>query len=134
MDTTGSEWVMLNKETGQEIECDVFLKTRSHHHWERTCVNTLAAFIECGGSASSDIIAYILRNKDSTNRLIGSYDKVAAETGAGKSSVMRVFKAMMKKNLMRKEQNGVYIIHGDVARYGSKARGAAIAAIWDAAN
>lgn len=126
-----SRYIILDQETGKTIECDVFLSTRSRLEWERVCTDVLAAFIECGGHSSTEIISYIIRNRCADNRLVDTYDSISENTKTSKSSVKRVMGRMMAKGLLKKIRNGVYMVDGSVIRYGSKSAGAAIAAIWE---
>jgi DNA-binding transcriptional ArsR family regulator len=137
MNTAESDWVMLNKETGQEIECDVFLKTRSHQHRESTCISTLSAlcaYIECSGASSAKVLSHILSEKDAANIIYQTYEEIAESSGVGISSVTRTFKKLMENGFLRKQRNGYYVLNPDVARFGSKSKEFAIIANWKSCN
>jgi len=129
-----ARYAILDRKTGDIIDCDIFLEARTLASWEKVQTEALAAFIECGGSASTSVIAYMVRNREPGNLLVDTYSTIASKTGASVSSVRRVMSAMNAKGLLRKLRNGVYIINGDVIRYGSRSAGAAIAAVWAGAG
>jgi len=62
------------------------------------------------GSSKAKVIGYLMENRDSNNRVHGTFDEIAEATKTGRMTVARTLKAMQKAELVEKEYDGVYLV------------------------
>ena len=69
-------------------------------------------FFECGGGDEGKIKAHIIRNVNFGNGLyFFTLDKVSEQTGVTISKVKKVFDGLMDKDIIRKYQHCVWMVH-----------------------
>ncbi len=83
--TDAARYVLLDLETNQQIPVDIFLDRVKGNYWERAYAKVLADYIGVAGTATNNVLAWLIRNKDSNNRIIGTIAHIAKELDAKKA-------------------------------------------------
>ena len=124
------EWVAVHRVTGEEVDLDI-LQIRDGGNFNKVYVRALAEMIECTGDGAVTVLSYLLKNKDSKNRISGTQRIIAEESGAGVATVSRTFKALEAAGFLTMPHSGLYVLNPSVLHYGGIGNKVAIMRIWD---
>jgi len=70
-----------------------------------------------------EVFCYIMEHVNLSNNLfIGSYEKIARETGISKKTACRIIPKLIKADFMVKVQNGVYRINPFIVNLSKKGK------------
>ena len=97
--------------------------------WQKTYAKSLAVMVDCGGGVAK-VIAYILKNKNVDNMIIGTYQQIADKSGVSKRTVATAFKELSSKGFLRVKSPSCYMLDPNVMRYGSAGKGVALVTVW----
>ena len=71
-------------------------------------------------SKQVDVFIYIAENTNqTTNTFLGSYRKIADDTGCSLSTVQRIMKKLQENNFIKKVQNGVWLVNPNILMKGN---------------
>lgn len=115
------DYQIIDRSTGEVVSASKFFASSFKDWFEMTRVAQLAEFIKSGDSPSDLVLAFILQSKKH-NQILGSIRAVATEVGVSPGTVNRLFKRLQEKDLLRKVQNGVYILNPRVCCTGGNAQ------------
>lgn len=91
----------------------------------------LAKMIECTGDGAVKVLAYLLRNKDSKNRINGTQKIIAEKSGVGIATLARVFKHLYDEGFLSTPHAALYVLNPSVLHYGGIGNKVAIMKIWN---
>lgn len=124
-------YMLIDRVTGEEVNIKLFIEEVQKDHWEKAYANVLAEYIEAPGEKSSRILAYLIRNRNHENIVIGSCASIASELKISKTTVHKILKILQDKKLIKQIKNGVYMVSPKMIRYGSHNAGVALMVLWE---
>lgn len=128
---TEDTYTMVNNRTGEAVPVDMFIEMIPKAYWERAYAKVLAEYIGVTGTATSTILAWLISNKDSNNRIIGTFAVIAKECNTTVPTVSTLFQKLYKKDLLKKVHNGVYMLSPSLLRHGNQNKGAVLFRQWE---
>ena len=123
------EYQIINKSTGVVMDMDVIVKKCDANGWQKTYAKSLSELIDCGGGVAK-VIAYIIKNKNVDNMVIGTYQQIADKSGVSKRTVATAFKELTEKGFLKLKSPSCYMLDPNVMRYGSTGKGVALVTVW----
>ena len=123
-------YALLDKSTGQIVDMAVFVRRLEGKYWERAYAKTLAEYIGLAGSSSANILAHMLKVKDSNNLILGTVREIAKSSNTAPKTVSLLFKKLGEKSLLKKVRSGCYMLSPDLLRYGNSTKGAMMVRVW----
>lgn len=112
---------LLDTETGELIHVDQITK-RSYgtkQFWKVYLMDFLS-ILGIIDNRQLDVFIYIAENtKQSENIFIGTYAKIAEDTGASKDTIARIMKKLQTNNFIVKIQNGVWRVNPNILMKGN---------------
>ena len=130
MNSKEEEYSIINKRTGEILSVDIFIEQIPKQYWERAYAKILAEYIGVAGTATNKVLAWLIKNKDSNNRIIGTFAHIAKECDTTIPTVSNLFQKLYKKEFLRKVQNGIYMLSPNLLRHGSQTKGAILFKKW----
>ena len=124
-------YAVIDRGTGEELPIQMFIERSSSEYWEKAYAKTLAEYINVSGNNNSKVLAYLIREKNADNLILGTVRGIAAELGISTMYVTNTFKALKDKGFLKLKHNGCYLLSPEILRHGSKNRGAMLLRIWD---
>jgi len=124
-------YTMINDRTGEVVPVDMFIEKIPKAYWERSYAKVLAEYIGVAGTATNTVLAWLIKNKDANNRIIGTFALIAKECNTTVPTVSTLFQKLYKRNLLKKVHNGVYMLSPSLLRHGSSNKGAVLFKQWD---
>lgn len=124
------DWMVVNKATGETLELDMFV-TKDGGSFDKIYLKEFAKAIECTGDGSIKLLAYMLKNKNYKNEVLGTQKMIANESGVGSATVSRTFKALIKHGFLKMKYSGMYIINPSMIHYGQQGNKIAILKVWE---
>jgi len=94
---------IINLDTGEIEPIDVYVGKVDQ--WERVYAKTLVDMLNITGEAQTKIIAYMIKNKDYKNVVMGTVRSIAADTGCSTRTVQRTITTLMSNEYLVKLQN-----------------------------
>jgi len=134
MNNDDDRYMMIDTKTGEMLSVDIFIEQIPQGYWERAYAKILAEYIGVAGTATNTVLAWLIKNKDSNNRIIGTFAHIAAECETTIPTVSNLFQKLYKKEFLRKVQNGIYMLSPRLLRHGSQTKGAILFKKWDTAK
>jgi hypothetical protein len=131
MSTQEDTYSIINDRTGEIIPVDMFVERIPKMYWERSYARVLAEYIGVAGTATNKVLAWLIKNKDSNNRIIGTFAIIAKECGTTVPTVSTLFQKLYKRELLKKVHNGVYMLSPNLLRHGGQNKGAVLFKKWD---
>lgn len=104
----------INSRTGHVEEFDVVNFTDADFNFEKIWMGHLLDALNCVGNKKVDLLSYMLKNRDSQNRIIGTQRSIAEEMNISSQTVNRTIKALEKANAIRKISSSVYQLNPDL--------------------
>lgn len=129
-DLDWNRYALMDKSTGEVLDMAIFVKKLEGKYWEKAYAKTLAEYIGLAGSSSADILAYMLKAKDSNNLILGTVREIAKSAGTAPKTVSLLFKRLGEKKLLKKVRSGCYMLSPDLLRYGNNTKGAMLVRFW----
>jgi hypothetical protein len=123
-------YTMVNDRTGEIVPVDMFIEKIPKQYWERAYAKVLAEYIGVAGTATNTVLAWLIKNKDSNNRIIGTFAIIAKECKTTVPTVSTLFQKLYKKEFLKKVHNGVYMLSPSLLRHGSQTKGAILFKKW----
>ena len=123
-------YTMVNDRTGEVVPVDMFIEKVAKGYWEKAYAKTLAEYIGVAGTATNTVLAWLLKNKDSNNRIVGTIAIIAKECGTTNPTVSNLFQKLYKKCLLKKIHNGVYMLSPAMLRNGNQTKGVILFKQW----
>jgi len=123
-------YMVMDRVTGEEIDIAIFVEEAAQAGWEKTYSKVLADFIGCAGDQPAKLLAYIIREKDSKNRLFGTQREMVEGSGVSLSTITKVFNILIERQYLKKVRAGLYMVSPKIIRAGRKTQGAMLLRIW----
>ena len=130
MNNDDDRYMMIDTKTGEMLSVDIFIEQIPVGYWERAYAKILADYIGVAGTATNTVLAWLIKNKDSNNRIIGTFAHIAKECDTTIPTVSNLFQKLYKKEFLRKVQNGIYMLSPRLLRHGSQTKGAILFKKW----
>ena len=115
-----SRYVITDRETGEEVPFDILFEKIKPDGWQQAYARTLADYFEINGGSSTQVLVWMIKNKDPNNRIIGTVRSIAEAVGVTHPTVTEVLKKLREKNFIHRVQNGVYMLSPHILSYGGK--------------
>jgi len=117
--------------TGEIVPVTLMVEEIKKTYWEKAFINVLASFIEVGGEANNKVLAYLIRERNNENMILGTFKSIAAGAKVSEGTVSKLFKILQKKEFLKKIRNGLYMVNPKMLRYGSHNAGVAMMILWE---
>lgn len=130
MNNDNHKYSIIDRNTGEEMPVDIFVEQISKEYWERAYAKVLAEYIGVAGTATNNVLAWLIKNKDSNNQIIGTFSRIAEECNTTVPTVSTLFQKLYKREFLRKVQNGIYMLSPSLLRHGSSTKGAILFKRW----
>ena len=130
MKPDNDNYVIMNKTTGEMVNVDIFIEQIPKEYWERAYAKVLAEYIGVAGTATNKVLAWLIKNKDSNNQIIGTFSRIAEECETTVPTVSALFQKLYKREFLKKIQNGIYMLSPSLLRHGSQTKGAILFKKW----
>lgn len=126
LDDIRKKVIFLDRATRQPIDPEVIFGNELKGYFEFTHKQELMSFILAANSSSNTVLAHLIKIKKANNQITKTVRMIAKELEIGPTTVSRVFKELKNRGLLRKQQNGVYVLNPAVCcRGGNTQRTAA---------
>jgi ribosomal protein S25 len=123
-------YMVIDRITGEEVPIQIFIEQANCEYWEKAYAKTLAEYIGIVGVGSSNVLAFIIKNKQKNNLLVSTFEEIAKKSNVARSTVDRIFKELKKRGFIKKVRNGCYMVSPKLLVHGSKTHGAMLLRIW----
>lgn len=113
---------LVDTDTGECITVDEITKIHygAKQFWKCYLMDFLA-ILGIIDNRQVDIFIYIVQNTNPQNNLfIGTYKRIATDTGASEATIARIMAKLVTNNFVRKIQNGVYAINPNILAKGDE--------------
>lgn len=125
------KYVVVDTLTGEELPMETLINKASSEYWEKAYSERIADYIELAGGSSTRVLAYLIREKDTKNLIIGTVRGIAEECKVSTKVVTKLFKTLQEDKFLKKVSNGVYMLSPYLLRHGSSIQGAMLLRIWE---
>ncbi|EFB70449.1 replication/maintenance protein RepL [Providencia rustigianii] len=112
----------INQTTGEVVDMNVVETTFSDFNFEKIWLSHLLQALDCLGSKKIKVVSWLLENKDSKNTVIATQRKIAIGCDVSLQTVVDVMKVLLTSDVIRMEQQGVYILNPEVIFKGDKSK------------
>jgi len=129
-----ASYMLIDKLTGEEIPLEILIKEVEKKNWEKVYAGVLAEYIEAPGDSSCLVLAYLIKERNRDNVVLGTHRSLAKDIGVGHATVTRILKVLQKKGFIKKIRNGQYMVSPKMIRYGSYNAGVALITLWENSN
>ena len=109
----------LNQVTGEVVEMDVIESQGGDFNFNKIWFSHILQALDCLGSKKINVVTWFLENKDNKNRIIGTQRKIAESCNVSLQTVTKVIKILTEADVIRMEQQGVYMLSPNVVFKGS---------------
>jgi hypothetical protein len=123
IDHNDYEVTVRHKKTGELITHQEYLEAMYRDverkgKFEMTSKGLMADMLEKIPHTGAQILAFLLRNKESGNLIVKQNKEIAEELQIGINSVGRTMKMFVAGGMLRKKDRGVYMLNPNVMSYG----------------
>ncbi|MGV2469844.1 replication/maintenance protein RepL, partial [Bacillus subtilis] len=112
----------INQTTGEVVDMNVVETTFSDFNFEKIWLSHLLQALDCLGSKKIKVVSWLLEIKDSKNTVIATQRKIAIGCDVSLQTVVDVMKVLLTSDVIRMEQQGVYILNPEVIFKGDKSK------------
>lgn len=112
---------VIDIETGDEDNLANHFNPPPAKGWNQTYPQQVAKILQLLGGSTADAMAYIITHKNTDNCIIGSAVHLAEKANVSKSTMERTLKMLQSADLLRKVQNGLYMVNPDLLSWGGVA-------------
>ncbi|MEY0026194.1 replication/maintenance protein RepL [Providencia rettgeri] len=112
----------VNQTTGEVVDMNVVETTSSDFNFEKIWLSHLLQALDCLGSKKVKVVSWLLENKDHKNVIIATQRKIATESDTSLKTVAEVMKVLLAADVIRMEQQGVYLLNPEVIFKGDKSK------------
>ena len=113
---------LIDRETGELVVVDQITKRvyGNKNFWKCYLMDFLTV-LGIVDSRQLDIFIYIVENTNQSNNMfIGTYKRIAADTGCSSKTIARIMKKLQDNNFVKKVQNGVWFVNPNILMKGSE--------------
>tara|TARA_B100000676_G_C17977855_1_gene787192 strand:- start:344 stop:829 length:486 start_codon:yes stop_codon:yes gene_type:complete len=96
---------------GQEVDGFLRVRANTDANFMKVWIDLMMVALGIAGEKKGKVIGYLLKNKDSNNRVHGTFDTIAKEAKVGRGTVASTLKALQDSDLVTKELDGVYVLN-----------------------
>jgi len=122
---------VFNKKTGEEIKVLKFVEQTSER-WEKVVAKQLANVLSIDGNSSTKFIAYLIRAKDSKNRVFGKYAELAELSNVSVDTVKKLMPKLKKHGFIKSiHRSGIYMVNPKTIRPGERWNGSVLVQTWE---
>jgi hypothetical protein len=123
-------YMLIDRVTGEEIDIKIFIEKCSSDYWEKAYAKTLAEYIGITGSGYNKVLAFLLKEKNAENIIIGTVRGISEKLVISTATTTKLFGILRKKGFIKKVNNGCYMISPLLIRHGGQVRGAMMLRLW----
>lgn len=124
-------YMVIDKITGEVLDVSIFIESAKKSGWEKAYAEVLASYISCGGSKTTDLLAYIIGSRDTNNLIHGTQDEIAKSSGVSIFVVKTVFKRLYAEGYLKRVRSGCNMVSPKMIRNGDSKKGAMLLRVWD---
>lgn len=117
--------VWINQRTGEIIETQTLSKQVKGDvdvGFEKFWIGHILETIDEVGNAKVQVLFWLIRNKDGSNRVRGTLDDIAAKTGVSRRTVASLMASLRKADVVRLEYGGRWVLNPAIVFKGSHSR------------
>lgn len=104
----------INRDTGELIDMNVIESQDTDFNFEKIWFSHILQALDCLGSKKINVVTWLLENKDNKNIIISTQRKIAESCNVSVQTVTDVMKILMKADVIKMEQQGVYMLNPEV--------------------
>lgn len=108
-------------ETGDTDNLSNHMAPPAGKGWNQTFPREISRILEMVGGAPAVFLGYLLTHKNTDNQVIGSATTLGGKAGVSKSTSERTMKTLQQEDLIRKVQNGIYMVNPTLLSWGGAA-------------
>lgn len=123
-------YMVIDRVTGEEVDVAIFVERASKSGWQKAFAKVLAEYIDCAGDKSSTLLAWLIKNKDQANLILGTQSEIAGRSRVSIAVTKRVMKKLIDKGMMKLVRSGCYMITPKMMRVGDNYKGAMLLRLW----
>lgn len=112
----------VNQTTGEVVDMNVVETMSSDFNFEKIWLSHLLQALDCLGSRKVRVVSWLLENKDNKNVIIATQRKIAIESNTSLKTVAEVMKVLLASDVIKMEQQGVYILNPEVIFKGDRSK------------
>ncbi|HGJ5869566.1 replication/maintenance protein RepL [Arsenophonus nasoniae] len=112
----------INQTTGEVVDMNVVETMSSDFNFEKIWLSHLLQALDCLGSRKVRVVSWLLENKDNKNVIIATQRKIALESNTSLKTVTEVMKVLLTSDVIKMEQQGVYILNPEVIFKGDRSK------------
>lgn len=112
----------INRETGELVDMNVIESQDTDFNFDKIWFSHILQALDCLGSKKIKVVTWLLENKDSKNMIIATQRKISESCKVSLQTVADVMKILIQADVIRMEQQGVYMISPDVVFKGDNKR------------
>jgi len=116
---------------GKEVDIYVLIDRAKQSGWEKAYAGMICKYIDVIETTASKVLVYLIKERDSTNRIFGSQKEIAKKSGVSIATLNRVFVRLKAKGLMREVARSHYMLTPKMLRNGDNKKGAMMLQMWD---
>lgn len=111
-------YTIRDEETGEEIRLGDVFGDPAKKGYNITYPEQMAKLFVLTGGPTAKLMAYILTHKRKDNLLVGSANAISQRAGVSRNTTARAMKVLQEEDILRRVQNGLYMVNPDVACWG----------------
>ncbi len=104
----------INQSTGELIDMKVIESENTDFNFEKIWLSHILQALDCLGSKKINVVSWLLKNKDRGNLIIATQRKIAESCNVSLQTVTDVMRILMKADVIKMEQQGVYMLNPNV--------------------
>lgn len=117
--TTIAKKNYINEETGQIETFNIIEENSQDFNFQKIWLGHLLESLEIIGNKKIVVLNFLLKNKDSENRIIGTQRAIAKAAGVSVPVVNETIKALVKINGIKQVQQGVLMLNPEIIFQGN---------------
>lgn len=126
--STNNDLAIINTKTGEIYPIPVY--EAKQDRWERVYAKTLVDMLNITSESKTQVIAYLIKNKDYNNVVMAPIKKISEETGCSSKTVQRTLALLEENKFISRLQRGVVMFSPHVMRSGRNDQGMAVLRRW----
>lgn len=112
----------INSKTGEVEKFNVVKQYDQDFNFQKLWLGHILESLDIIGNKKIKVLNWLLANKDNNNQVIGTQRVIAKKANVSLQLVNETLKMLQLSNLLKKKQQGVYILNPEVIFQGSNSK------------
>ena len=125
------EFRLLNMSTGETSPLDILHGSDKPDRWDKVYTKNLARMLNCVGDEKMQVVAFLLRKKDTFNGINATMKEIAKGAGVSINTVSRTMKTLQDNDYLHKVRNGMWRLSPRIVCNGKQSIGMATINYYD---